>query len=356
MENILNSITTPLSLAALAILAFTGFYQATKLRRGKPLDNRSFWIILIFGISANAIYAAKDLIFTDIVIRGNLRHSSGKPLPNATIDIAGVGQTATSDAGLFEISVPYSRQSASYQAYVFSNGIPGEPITISGPRPEFLNISFEPNVNLDAYIDIHDTIYISQNIGKPMVTAGFRTNQKIDGRVKMSLFEAKISRFDKQSLSLFPITYARNGSFVQIGDIILDTDNQSAEYSIMSAASPGSETYLFQDIIANDGLNWMPDCQNFGISTVFEQKFRQFFSANFFWLAGDYTLTLRFRVEGKNFDKSYEFSVSKTDQEQLQNIQDYLTRCKGVASDLNQLFLLGFSDGKASNTLLKKLY
>lgn len=355
VSNVIATVTTPIALAALVILVLTGYQQSRQLRRGNHVDNRAFWLILLFGLAANGIYVLKEFAFSDALLRGEVRQLNGKPLSRVTVDVAGIGQAATSDAGVFEISIPYSRTAPRYTLYLFSNGVPGEPIEIEGPRPEFLPAKFKSDVNIDNYLDTRDIAYISQNTGNPLITIGFRTKNEISGRVKVNVFEVKVQSPDGEILSFFPLNYVRNGANIQIGDIILDYENQSTEYAILSSANPGREMQLFQEIASEEGAGWAYNCAKFGAEAAIEEKLRNFFKSSFFWIPGEYMMAVRYRAEGRVTEKHFNFKLTEAESSQMYSISKKLRYCRGVASDQNQIYQLGYSDGESNNTILSNL-
>jgi hypothetical protein len=356
MENILGLVTTPFAFAALLVLAAAGLLEVNNRRRGATaLQGKAFWLILVFGLAANIIYILKDIVFTDVNVRGEIRQANGRPIPNATIDFAGVGRAASSDSGQFELSIPYSRQSKKYTVYSFVNGIAGKKLEINGANPGFVNIQYTSDPNLTDYLTTHDTVQISQNIGIPIVNVMFRTNNQISGRVKLSLFQADIETPSGDKVSFFPAMVTRNGMPVPPGDMIIDYENQSAEYSIMTQSDPNRQMQIGQDMMQRFGSGWMSNCLGMGIQADAENALVAYFDNNFFWASGKYELDLKYRIEGNIEVEKYEFTVSEADSNKLKNVRNSLKFCRGVAFDGSALQMLSYADGLANNIIIKNI-
>jgi len=353
MVDIIKSITTPLALSALAVLVFFGFYQIKRKRQNEEINFYSFIIVLVFGILGTLTYILKEVIFTDVLIRGEVRLNDGRPLQNATVDLVGVGRAPTNELGSFELSVPYSRQKSLYSAYIFSNGLRTTPISVNGPRPEFVSLKFNADINVLNYIDIREEFFISQNIGDPLFTFGFRTKTQIDGRIKIQVYQVKFIRPDKVESTFFPVTGAKNGAVGFLGDIILDRDNQGSEYSFMN--SPDSLRFIQQlnMISAAHGPTWLSKCGTSPLDTTISAKIQSFFDSLFFWIPGDYQITIRLRVEDSIPDYTLFFNISQTESDRLNKMRSKIPYCRGLAVDASQLNLLNYYDSEASNTLLK---
>lgn len=142
MEPVLKLVTTPLALAALALLVLGGVLTGLARSQGKPRQERRHftnWIfttVILLSILANVAYLLQILLFSEVLVLGNVRDEESNPVRFAYVDIQGVGRSATADDGSFQASVPYSRQRASYNLVASAPGFASEPMTLSGQRPE----------------------------------------------------------------------------------------------------------------------------------------------------------------------------------------------------------------------------
>ncbi|WP_141105063.1 hypothetical protein [Rhizobium sp. R339] len=108
MEKVIPLVTTPLALAALAILVLGVILQKTGARR--DVVSKVFWLIMVLAIMGNVGFLLTRFVASDTIIRGSIRGSNGTPVSQVIVDIDDVGRTASRDDGIFEISAPLSRQ------------------------------------------------------------------------------------------------------------------------------------------------------------------------------------------------------------------------------------------------------
>jgi hypothetical protein len=123
---LLSNTTSPLALAALALLLIFGIARAAfaskaKQQRAKNADltgthrtqraviNCGFVTAILLGVLANASALATPIFAREIRVSGTVLDSSGRPLPNATVDFLGIRRVLSQDTGDFEFSIPQSR-------------------------------------------------------------------------------------------------------------------------------------------------------------------------------------------------------------------------------------------------------
>jgi|ERR1041385_2822557 hypothetical protein len=358
MENVIPLITTPLALAALAILVLGAIYQGT---RGRSVSGQKyvFWIILVLGILGNVAYLTQVLVFSEAQIRGDVRDLDGKPIPSAIVDVSGVGRTASLEDGTFEISVPYSRQRATYDVFLRGAGLDSSKSAIKGPRPDFLSlVAKKRDADVFDFLDIRDIFSFSQNIGDPLISFKFQLKRKIETRAKISASEVRLKTPKGQEITFVPWVAQRDNAPFQnqyLKEINVDQEMAGSEFVIMFTQDQFRPWATVQSIQQRFGPQWLFGCVTpSGLDDGIVEIWEKYFDGYFIWEEGTYELTLRFRIDDRLQEVTYSIAFPGASVNKMRSMKSKLKTCGGLMLDTQQIGNLSFVDGVAENFSLLK--
>jgi hypothetical protein len=181
MESVIPSITTPLALAALLLLVFgTILGSIFRTRGARRVVVWIFSSVIILSVMANIAYLVQIFLFSEALLTGNVRDSESNRIKFPYVDLQAVGRTATSDDGSFQVSIPYSRQRASYAIFSSAPGFSPYSSTLLGPRPEPRTITLQKlKATLDNSMQFGSDITLTQDIGIPILVTGAKIGDSI---------------------------------------------------------------------------------------------------------------------------------------------------------------------------------
>lgn len=350
MEAIIQVVTTPIALAALAILVLGAAYQLSG--RGRAANQQVFWLILVFGLLGTGSYLVQILWFSQEILKGDVRDQNSSPLRFAVVDIPGVGTTATAQDGSFQVPIPYSRQLKQYRLIVRVDGFDPIIVAVPGPRPEFVPITMTAHpVRIFDYVDIDDYITVSENVGDPLLLYSFRVKGSVEGRIKLS--ELRITLNNPQGLktAYYPVGFQKNGQVVPFtGNYAIDKDETQSQIVFMFSPDGNRVFNMLQGLQRTHGPAWMDGCTT-GVDLADDVllSLQSYFDSVFSWSSGEFAMVISFRINDQVQELKYKFNLSDHDVAALGAIRGRLTRCAGVMFFPNQLPNLSYTDPVASN-------
>lgn len=355
MEKVIPLVTTPLALAALAILVLGVILQRTGARR--DVVTKVFWLIMVLAIMGNVGFLLTRFVASDTIIRGSIRDTSGTPVSQVIVDIDDVGRTASRDDGIFEISAPLSRQRDKYNLIARGFGYELARLDLLGPRPNFTQVVLKPEIlKADDAIDLHDELGVTQNLGAPAVSINFRIKKQFTQDVRLSFFQLRLKAPSGEILNLNP-------TFVQING--QPTPNYLIGMNLREPLVNGEATLLFEktqfaknatiaEITKKFGQYWWNTCagQN-GLDDASVEILSNYFDSAFSWLPGNYQATIVYRINADAGELKLDFALNTNEVSRLKNIRSKLKRCAGFALDMTQIPNLSYVDADSANFIFK---
>ena len=173
MDQVISSVTTPLALAALALLLGAGIVRLIIRNKespiGKTIVQYGFWFAVTLSVLANLVFAYQESLETESLITGVVQSDKGDYLPNAIVDVRGKARAITDDNGAFSMSIPRSRMEDEYELDVFLPGYEQETVIVkSAERTLKVALSLKQLV-VDEFLSISSNVSIGHYLGLPQV-------------------------------------------------------------------------------------------------------------------------------------------------------------------------------------------
>jgi len=353
---IIQVVTTPLALAALAVIILGAVYQLRS--QGRQGNKQVFWLILCFGLLGTGTYIAQLFWFSEAVFKGDVRDNASSPIPFAVVDIPGVGTTATNQNGLFQIPVPYTLQRKDYKFIVRVAGYDPNTVDVPGPKPDFTPIVMTPKqVKISDYVDIKDYISVSQNVGDPLLLYSFRVKDQFTGRLRLTDLQIILDDPNGLRKTYYPVMLQRNGFVTPFtGRYVIDEDEAQSDIVLMFSPDGNRLFTKLQELQRDFGSSWLDGCMmGHGLGQEVLGSLQEYFDSVFFWSSGKFAMSIVFRVNDQMQDLKYQFSLSERDVSALKAIRNRLQRCAGMMAFPNQLPSLSYTDPIASNFVTARI-
>ncbi len=217
MGEVIQHVTTPLALAAVALLAGAGILQAAIKKRTsvalKMIIRYGFGLAIALSVMANASYIFLKWSNSESIISGIVRDPSGKALSRAVVDVPGVGRGITDDDGSFTIAVPRSRRHATYELTTTMNGFEPNQVNLTDRETEGVTISLQAVVlTAQKLINISSDLLVAHFVGLPEVDVPIRLYNPTSAPVQVKDFLLEVKSPEGTSVEIPPYsTYMSRG-------------------------------------------------------------------------------------------------------------------------------------------------
>jgi hypothetical protein len=344
--DIIPTITTPLALAALALLVISGILKLVvpkaKQEDLRLLINWSFGIAIILGILADISFLVIASFSREVRIAGLVDDDQGNPLGMAVVEIPGCGRGITDDYGSFEFSIPDSRANRnSYEVITHLEGYKSDTQTLQGPRPnKYLTIKLQhPVLTADALIQTPTQCGIGHYLGRPEVGIWLAFYNPLPHTIAISdvslsvvdphgklihlqmqgTYQPPANQLVLQPLAPFQLT---KGQSFAIGYSFFD------QYALQTAL------VLLQEAQSQFPGTSMPYAGQVIYSDELVKKLTDFMNQQWFWEAGDWQIIMGCKAEGLDYSRTFKFSVADGDIERMKAISRYYKSGYGILSAL----------------------
>ncbi len=347
---IIPLVNTPLSLAALVVLALGTIYLVAARKNNKQVSSQVFWLIMSFGIMGNLAYFFNSWVFVDAVILGSVRDAkTNNSIPNAIIDIEGVGRVASSTDGSFQVAVPYSRQQSQYSAYAFADGYPTKELPkVDGPRPNFLSIRLDRDVSsLDRVLFLNPNIAINQILGNPVLLIGWTVKGEDSVSRLIQNYYIKLHIPTGAIRYFLPYNSWRGDRPFMDANISI-TENKGNIFQFVLAESPGVINTVAATFYSKFGFN-VAECMSLGNWSGEEEAYLvDAFDQGFAWVPGEYKADLVVTIDNKEYSALSSFKIGEDTSQKLKAMRDRMGRCEALIAP-NGMPNYAYSDGNASS-------
>jgi hypothetical protein len=357
LSNIIPQINTPLSLAALLIVAIGSIYLAAARNRNRDVSRQLFWLVLAFGIMGNAAYFANSWLLADKVILGTVRDkASQQTITNAIIDFEGVGRSASNSDGTFQISVPYSRQRKAYSVYGFADGYPTQ--KVSGPDgmlPGLVTIYLERhNPKFEDFAILNNRILVTQLIGNPVIGFGMAIKTTASQVRSFSNMSLDVT-FPDGDTRTFYINSMTKGGMPYLNSNVTVMDNKGVYFEMYFQSDPMKIASLQQDF-SQQFQATIFDCMRFGDwQGPQAQFFEERFDGAFAWVPGTYTIAFSIMADEQSLTATSSFTISQSESLRLKAMHSRVAKCSTIAALPNGMPNYQYADGSASNSVQAKV-
>lgn len=347
VADIISSVTTPLALLALfALIIGNGLYFV--LRKKLTSGERTKFIyltfasVLILSLLANSTSLIETYLGAEDQIRGEARGDNGQRLKFATIDVEGVGRFATADDGTFNILVPSSRRAGSYRLRVTAPGYAALAQEFASAEGFHTLTLAQVPLTSDNGIALKDHSMIASMLGQPLVYLNF---ELMNPGAETVLFEdirlsVKRTSDPKAEHILYPSygfpspTMDPRYLKTPVAGIvpILEVRPQESQQQIYVFAESDDKFIGLTTRLARDhGVNAVSLCQMApSLPEPLVADIESYFSNNFIWLPGTYSVSLTSRIKNSRLARSFTFEISESESTQLRNAAAHLKDCLGV--------------------------
>ena len=318
---VLGSVTTPLALAALCILAGTGALKAVSRR--KPSASLTLFIhwglvlALVLGLLANVSFLVIASFGREVRIAGSVRDDADRPLSRAIVEIPGRGRGITDDYGAFEFSVPDSRKADEYEGIVSLEGYGSKRFTLKGPIPrQNVSISLKrPTLEASELIKPPEDVIVSHYLGQPVVMMKVRLFNPLPARIVTEGLSASLTGPDGVNYPLEMV-----GHWTPMGQYIAGPFNMIA----LEAGQTWTLGYRFMYInpevsrLLGDAQKEFPPTSRLPavgqliFSPEFAARLEQFMKSSMAWKPGKWTITVRCSVHGRDYSRQASFPVRES--------------------------------------------
>lgn len=142
ITQVIESVRTPLALAALVLLLGAALLRQILTRKGHPNEDTKaivrygFILGLVFGVLAIGSFVYSESINREIRISGIVEDESGAGIPNASVRIAGRGGGVADAEGNVAFTIPASRAARDYSMQVSAPSYQMAEIALKGRDPQ----------------------------------------------------------------------------------------------------------------------------------------------------------------------------------------------------------------------------
>lgn len=356
MEEILKSVTTPLALAALAFLVLGGALSLRKKSTdtGKRNQLYIFVIVLTLSVMANLIYLAQVLLFSETLLFGTVRDvANGDAVKSAIVDIFPGGRTATTDDGSFLVAIPYSRQQDKYKVFVRALGYDSKTIELNQRRPAPFVIELtERRPTLGNGVNVVSEITITQNVGDPIVIVQVKTENNFGRDYQIEDIRLKIKPKNSEELVFIPHGMQFLGMPTLLPPVypLPVPQGRTTEMSIFLNPNPKRLADFFSAVAPTSTVQWFDLCARVHVlPDNVNSSFQQYFDSAFFWKAGEYQVTLEFKIDGKLATFSKSMSLGSEVENAFKQMRLALHDCGGVMINFQQVSNLYYQTGPRAN-------
>jgi hypothetical protein len=334
---LLCNTTSPLALAALALLLIFGIARAAfsskaKQQRAKNADltethrtqraviNWGFATAILLGVLANVSALATPIFAGEIRVSGTVLDSSGRPLPNATVDFLGIRRVLSQDTGEFEFSIPRSRARPTYEVNASCPGFSPFKADVAGPSPNPLAIRLLPvEVTYDRVISGVQHATVGHWLGVPFLIVELAVRNPLSVRTQLSGLSFLVTDgADARSLQPVALQMAANmpfSPFVQPWPLDAGAEWRGLWFFSLNDPAIEMRGRRAREHAAAHGS--LADLDLGDLEAQFERVF--------IWRPGTWTATLAFTVGAASARKSFTFKLTAED---VQRFRDSKKRFK----------------------------
>jgi hypothetical protein len=341
MGSIVPMITTPLALAALALLVISGILKVAvpKARRQdfRLLIIWSFVLAIVLGVLADISFLVVSSFNREVRIAGTVLDNTGKALSMAVVDIPGCGRGITDDYGAFEFSIPDSRTKSSYDVITHLDGYATDHQALPGPRPQkYLNISLkQPVLTADALIQVPTQCGVAHYLGLPQVDLWLTFYNPFPRPIALNNISLSIIE-PNGSVIVLPMqgVYQPGTNVLTPAFTILQLEKSQTfpiGYSFFDQYDfPATQVLLQEAQIQFPGTGSLPQSGQIIYSDSLVKKFTDFMNLRWFWLAGEWQLSISCQAEGVTYTRKFKFNLTDQDTNRMKAISRYYQSGYGI--------------------------
>jgi hypothetical protein len=330
---LLSSVTTPLALAALCLLAGSGVLTAVSKQR-KPTRTMTltihwgFILALALGTLANVSYVVIASFGREIRIAGTVRDDAGKALPRAVVDIPGRGRGISDDYGAFEFSVPDSRKADDYEGIATLDGYGAAPFKLKGPQPkQTLSLTLtQPKMTPEGVIRHPEKLFIGHYLGMPQVDVTLGFSNPMPNPLKLENIALAVTSPAGKVFELPMVgSYAPNGVFNPFPLSTLElvkSQNFSVGYRFFRG-SPAHNEVMFHAQSEFPMNQPQPQLGQLIFSEAMKTRFVSLLEREFIWSAGTWGLTVTTSVQGFKLERRFTFALAPAEITKMKSVTQY---------------------------------
>ena len=221
LKETISIVTTPLALAALALLLGAGIVRLILRDKtsgvGKTIVQYGFWLAVTLSVLANLVFAYQASLQSESLISGSVRSDEGNYLRYAIVDIPGTAQAITNENGSFLMSIPRSRVEDSYELDVSLDGYEMNTVTVkSGERMAKITLSLKQLV-IEEFLSVSSNVKIGHYLGIPQVDLEVAMSNTLIHQLSVSGIILTVTPKDEPSKKrtlLFQLSYLEDNYFM----------------------------------------------------------------------------------------------------------------------------------------------
>ncbi len=329
---VLANVTTPLALAALCVMAGTGFLKVVSQQKPSAslrlTIHWGFILALTLGVLANISYVAIASFGREIRIAGSVRDDSDRPLSRAIVDIPGRGRGITDDYGAFELSIPDSRKTDLYEGIVSLDGYGAQKFTLPGPVPKTtVSLSLKrPQAVVEDLILTPETVYIGHYLGMPQVNLKLRFFNPLPSRMHLENISVTLVGPNKRQVAMQMVgTYAPSGQFIPAPMSSLDLDksqNWSLGYRFF-LADQGANVLMVEAQKEYAPTLPVPQLNQIVFSSALADKFTAFMNRTMIWQPGSWDLIVGCMIDNRKLSRTFAFDMTAEDVQKMRSVSRF---------------------------------
>jgi hypothetical protein len=334
---IATRITTPVSLAALAVLVMSATF-AIIIRQGgnkgriklyTQLARYSFTLGLVLGLAAIASYVYTDYAQSSSEYRVSgsvLDDTNNEPIYLADVSISGGPSTEAKEDGSFEFTLPRSRFPNGYTLVAHDSHYSPATIVTTHNFSAPLTIKLKRTAADSNVFEKISKLYVCHWVGLPYLVVEFGLMNKNKWSLRLqelsgTLVSPEREEFAFDNLLITGLQPPPTGPVYRI---------RASERAIIAGEFfRANDKFLQLGQRVNQEIASNPPNQNFALavdrlSPPLVQALQEQAKQHFYWHEGAWQLVLTTAFDGVAAAGKYRFSLSKADMDRLQsNIGDY---------------------------------
>ena len=334
--DIAEKISTPIGLAALALLVMSAAFLAI-IRRDphrqqipllKSVAGYTFVVSIIFGLVAMIGPIAGQWLNTEYRVSGTVFEENGGPIEFAEVTIVGGPTQETGEDGGFEIVIPRSRFPSGYTILVFDNKHVKYTEIVKEKYDAPHTIFLKKIENKTTLFDGINDLIVGHVVGMPFIQASFSTTNQNDFSIRIDSISATIrspkgETFDLGRMNLLwsdpPPDLGKN--YLRIGSKKIVQMTGWFLYS-----DPGFQVLnqrIMQEI-QNTPVNMNPALAVIRISQELSEHLQSYAREHFALFPGSWELILTARLDDQVINRTFHFDLTTEEVEKIKtNVADY---------------------------------
>ena len=332
MEQIISTITTPLSLAALGLLLGAGIVRLILRQKtsaiGEVIVKYGFWLAVVLSVLANLVFAYQKSLETDSVVTGVVQSDAGAYLPYAIVDIQGTARAITDDNGSFSIVIPRSSMNALLQFDVSLRGYEQRTVFVESTQRSVKITLPVKQLIVEEFLSISSNIAVGHYIGFPQVDLQITMSNPTYNEIAVTDIILTLTNQDanqKRTLFVQSVYLDTRMSYMQAFEptrIQLDESRRAFHVFLEPSHEISRFEQYIKGLVASIGIADFRLDRHI-ISDDEAADLRQDMEDRWFWYPGQYQILFSCTAEGKRYQATGSFQLSESDVIAMKNISKY---------------------------------